>query len=135
MMFCLMTLCVGRPRGMRRESIKYIKNLALCMSKKRIPREQQQKIALEQVKTFLQEAEEAFSEDKAWANRLVGKARRAAMKVKLKMPRELKRKYCKHCYAFLMPGVNARVRTARGKVVISCFDCKKFMRIPIGRKK
>ena len=120
------------------KNLKILRELSFTnnMTKKpRLSREQQQKIALEQVKTFLQEAEEAFSEDKAWANRLVGKARRAAMKVKLKMPRELKRKYCKHCYAFLMPGVNARVRTARGKVVISCFDCKKFMRIPIGRKK
>ena len=100
------------------------------MSKKPyISREQQQKIALQQVKTLLGEAEKAFSEDRTWAHRQVGKARRVAMKVKLKMPQEYKRKYCKHCYSFLMPGVNSRVRTARGKVIISCFECKKFMRI------
>ena len=29
------------------------------------------------------------------------------------------------------PGVNARVRTRSGKVIISCLECKKFMRIPI----
>lgn len=99
--------------------------------KQRLSKEQQQNIALQQVKTLLQEAEQFFPENRVWANRLVGKARRAAMKVKLKMPREYKRKYCKHCYAFLMPGVNARVRTRAGKVIISCLECKRFTRIMI----
>lgn len=101
------------------------------MTKKFLSKEQKQKIALEEVKKLFQQAEEAFPTRRAWAHRLVRKARRAAMKVKLRMPREYKRKYCKHCYSFLIPGVNSRVRTARGKVIISCFECKKFVRVPV----
>lgn len=100
------------------------------MSKPRIPKEKQKEIALERVRILFQEAEKVFAKDKTMANRYVTLARKIAMKVKLKMPRELKRRYCKHCYKYLQPGVNSRVRTRAGKVVISCLECKKFMRIP-----
>ncbi len=101
------------------------------MSKRKIPRSKQQELAIIEIKKLFQQAEETFPKDRAWSNRLIRKARRAAMKVKLKMPRELKRKYCKYCYSFLMPGVNSRLRTRAGKVIISCFECKKFTRIPL----
>ncbi len=88
-------------------------------------------IALTRVKTLFTQAEEVFSKNPALAHRYVTLARKIAMKLKIRMPSELKRKYCKHCYKFLMPGVNARIRTRSGKVVISCLECKKFMRIMI----
>ena len=105
------------------------------MSKPVIPKSEQKKIAKERVKILFQQAEEVFSKNKSLANRYVTLARKVAMKVKLRMPVELKRKFCKHCYKFLMPGVNARVRTRDGKVIISCLECKKFTRIPVRKKK
>src|SRR3989338_3564435 len=101
------------------------------MSKPLLPKHKQKEIALERINILFEEAEKAFSKNKALADRYVSLARKIAMKVKLKIPLKLKRKFCKHCYKFLMPGVNSRVRTRTGKVVISCFECKKFMRIPI----
>ena len=79
-------------------------------------------------------AEAAFNKDKALANRYIKNARKAAMKVRMRLPAALKRKFCKHCYSFLMPGKNSRVRVNRGKVIISCFECKKFTRIPLKKK-
>ena len=105
------------------------------MSKPVIPKSKQKEIAKERVKKLFSEAEKVFSRNKSLAHRYVTLARKIAMKVKLRMPRELKRKYCKHCYKFLMPGVNARVRTRDGKVIISCLECKKFMRIPVRKRK
>lgn len=99
------------------------------MSKPLISKEKQKEIALERVIELFKQAEQVFTSDKTLANRYVKIARDIAMAVKLKMPRELKRRYCKHCYAYLMPGKNCRVRTRLGKVVISCLDCKKFMRV------
>lgn len=96
---------------------------------------EEKRIALERIKTLFQEAEKVFSRDKTLANRYVSLARKIAMKVKLRFPQELKRRFCKHCYAYLMPGVNSRVRVRLGKVVISCLECKKFMRIPIRKRK
>jgi ribonuclease P protein subunit RPR2 len=104
------------------------------MSKPLIPKSKQKEIAKERVKILFQQAEEVFSRNKSLAHRYVTLARKIAMKVKLRMPIELKRKYCKHCYKFLMPGVNARIRTRDGKVIISCLECKKFTRIPVRKK-
>ena len=101
------------------------------MARSPIPKNKQHQIAQERVSTLFEEAEKAFSKDKTRAHHYVDLARKIAMKVKLRIPMELKRRFCKHCYSYLQPGVNARVRTRAGKVIISCLGCKKFMRIPI----
>lgn len=100
------------------------------MKKYKIKSEEAKKIALERVEALISRAKEVFKEDKALANRYVTLARKIAMKVRLRIPSHLKRNFCKHCYKFLMPGVNCRVRTQRGKVVYYCLECKKFMRFP-----
>ena len=87
------------------------------------------------VKELFAKAEEAFGKNKSLANRYVKNARKAAMKVRMRLPAVLNRKFFKHCYSFLMPGKNSRVRVNRGKVIIYCMDCKKFTRIPLNIKK
>lgn len=87
------------------------------------------KIAEERIKKLFQQAEEVFASDKSLANRYVTLARKIAMKTKVRIPPELKGKFCKHCYKFLTPGINSRIRTRAGKVIISCLECKKFKRI------
>lgn len=93
--------------------------------------EEQKKIAKERIVILFKHADEVFSKDKALANRYVALARKISMKYKVRIPRELKRKFCKHCYKYLKPGVNCRVRTRDGKVVYYCLECKKFMRFLI----
>lgn len=101
------------------------------MSKPLFSKSKQKEIALQRIKALFQQAEEVFPENKALANRYISLARKIAMKVHAQIPRELKRRMCKHCYSYLKPGVNARIRTREGKVIISCFECKRFARIPI----
>ena len=93
----------------------------------KVNKKQLRKIALERVETLFLEAGKVFSKDPGLANKYVKNARKIAMKVNLTIPRELKRKYCKHCYSYLKPGVNARVRIKK-MVVYTCFNCKKYMR-------
>ena len=93
-----------------------------------------QEIARERVKELFEQAEEIFSKDTKLADRYVNLARKIAMKVNLKMPRGLNRKFCKHCYSFLKQGVNCRVRTQKHNVVYSCLVCNKHMRFPLARK-
>ena len=104
------------------------------MSKPLLSKQKQKEIALQRIKVLFRQAEEMFSKNKALANRYVLAGRKLAMKVHVQIPQELKRRMCKHCYSYLKPGVNARVRTREGKVIISCFECKKFARIPMKRK-
>ncbi|MEK6900937.1 MAG: ribonuclease P protein component 4 [Nanoarchaeota archaeon] len=101
------------------------------MGKPLLSKTKQNEIAEKRIRTLFAQAQEMFPHNTALANRYVSLARKIAMKVKTKIPLELKRRYCKHCYRYLLPGVNARVRTRQGKVVISCLECKKFMRIPL----
>lgn len=100
------------------------------MARAPIPKNKQKEIAKERIKILFDKADEVFP-NKSLANRYVTLARKISMKVKVRLPRELKRKFCKHCYKYLRSGTNARIRTRDGKVVISCFECKKFTRIPV----
>jgi len=91
-------------------------------------------IALERIKELFEQAELRFKKSPELSDRYVELARKIAMKYKVKMPRELKRRFCKHCYKYLMPGVNSRVRLTEKKVVYYCNFCKKYMRFPYIKK-
>src|SRR3989344_3503218 len=82
-----------------------------------------------------EEAKSIFKKNKKLSNRYVELARKIAMKVQLKMPKKYKRQFCKHCYSYLKPGVNSRVRINKNHVVIYCLECKKYTRIPLGKRK
>ncbi len=95
-------------------------------------------IAREQIERYLNMAQEVFLENKSLANRYVTLARNTAMKYQVRIPSQLKRCYCRHCYKFIRPGVNASVRTSRGKgghVVYYCKECGKYTRFPYARDK
>jgi len=91
-------------------------------------------IALDRIKTLFKEARAVFKKDKTLANRYVTLARKIAMKARIPIPAPLKRRFCKHCYKYLMPSVNCRIRTNKGKVVYYCLECKKYMRFPYNKK-
>ncbi len=86
------------------------------------------KIALERVKILFEQAKKIFKEDPKLAHRYVYLARKISMRFKVRIPRELKRKFCKHCYKYLVPNINCRVRIHNGHVVYYCLECKKYMR-------
>ena len=81
---------------------------------------------LKKINILFKEAKSNLSK----ANLYVNKARKIAMKVNLKIPKEFKRKYCKHCNNYFLAG-NYRVRTRNNFVVYSCFNCKKYMKFKI----
>jgi len=85
-------------------------------------------------KNYLEEIKELFAKAEkhpSKANFYIKEARRLAMKYRIRLPSNLKKLFCKHCYTYLMPGVNSRVRTQNGKLVITCLECKKFTRFPL----
>jgi ribonuclease P protein subunit RPR2 len=101
------------------------------MARPTIPKSKQKEIAKERIEILFEQAKLQFPKNKSLANRYVTLARKLAMKVRVRIPQEYKRKFCKHCHKYLQPGINSRTRTRDGKVIISCLECKKFMRIPI----
>jgi len=96
----------------------------------------QKKLAYERILELFKQADLSANEGKfSLSNRYVTLARKLSMKFKVQIPRELKRKFCKHCYRFLKPGVTSRVRIHRSKVIIYCLKCKKFMRFELNSKR
>ncbi|MFB6083916.1 MAG: ribonuclease P protein component 4 [Halorientalis sp.] len=63
------------------------------------------------------------------ARTYVRRARRIAERNRLSLPTEFRRFTCDRCDAYLRPGVNARVRTRDGHVVVTC-DCGGHARYP-----
>jgi len=95
----------------------------------------QREIALERNKTLFKQDRDVFKEDKNLANRYVELARKIAMKYKVRIPSDMQKQFCRHCYKFLMPNVNCRIRLKDGKVVYYCLECKHFMRFPYTKEK
>ncbi len=92
-------------------------------------------VVAERVRQLFSLARQTFRKDPALSDRYVALARKMAMKHRFRMPRELKRQFCKHCGSYLVPGANVRVRTQRGKVVLFCMVCRHLMRFPYAREK
>lgn len=99
-------------------------------------REQREKrrIALERIDALFTLAGQVFPHYPGLANRYVEIALAVQQKARIRMPRKWKRRYCKKCRSFLVPGVNARVRLRDGKVVVKCLECGHVMRHPYIRE-
>ncbi|MAG91357.1 ribonuclease P [Candidatus Woesearchaeota archaeon] len=91
----------------------------------------QQQIAKKRIRFLFNEAKESFKKDKRLSDKNVKLARRIAMKYKIRLPSSLKKKFCKNCYQYLVPGVNCRVRIHRHKIIYYCFSCKHYIRHPV----
>ncbi len=89
------------------------------------------RIARERIAHLFSQADGIFAADRQLANRYVQLARKLAMKARVRIPRELKRKFCRHCDTYLRPGANTRIRIAKSRVIILCLACKRFTRIPV----
>ncbi|MEF8879438.1 MAG: ribonuclease P [Candidatus Thermoplasmatota archaeon] len=99
-------------------------------------KKQEKKIARQRIHRLFNMAEQAALNKKIdRANRYVEIARKLSMRHLVKIPRKYKRRFCKHCYHYLLPGVTCRIRIHKGKVVFYCYNCKKFFRIPLNPKK
>jgi len=81
---------------------------------------------LDEIKLILEKA----SKDERLSKRYVKKAKRLAMHFKVKLPKEIKRKFCKYCFS-LFKGGNYKVRTSKKKLIIQCLECKKYTRFKI----
>lgn len=91
------------------------------------------KIAMERIEILFEQARLEFSRHPERSNRFVGLARRIAMRQRIRIDREFRRQFCHHCYAFLVPGNNVRIRVHRSNVVVTCHRCNKRTRYSLVR--
>jgi len=90
-------------------------------------------IAAERVAILFAEAEQAFSGHPERSDRYVELARKIAMKARISIPRQFKRRYCPYCHHYWLPGKTVRIRTHKGRVIYTCLLCKKHRRFVVKR--
>ena len=97
----------------------------------------QKRIGSERVRILFELASQEFKNHPERSNRYVQLARKIAMRYNIRMPRELKRKFCKKCYKYLMPAVNCRIRASakQRSVIVKCLECGNVMRYPYKKGK
>ena len=103
--------------------------------KKRNDQEKIKKIANERIEILFKRAEETFAKNPERANRYIQIARRIAMKLNIRLNKQQKRSFCKHCYSYLVSGNNAITRIRNGNIITYCKICKKYTRIPLTKKR
>ena len=81
------------------------------------------------IRHLFNEAHEVRITDPSSASRYVFLARKLAAKAKVRIPRELKRQFCKQCNTLFIPGKNYTVRTTGKTISYTCKVCKKITRI------
>lgn len=74
-------------------------------------------------------AHEEHSQHPDRSDRYVAIARRISTRLRVRMPRELKRLFCKHCGCYL-PAPARRVRLRDGMVTVTCLRCGVVVRYP-----
>lgn len=75
-------------------------------------------------------AQDIYPKSPELANRYVDIARRISMRHRVSIPREFKRRICKECGSFLVPGENCRIRIDGKNIIITCLKCGAIKRYP-----
>jgi len=100
--------------------------------RKNTNKQNQKNIAKQRIsKLFIMAEKVAHSGRLNLADRYIEIARKISMRNLVPIPKEFKRRYCKHCYRYMLPGESCIVRISRKKIITRCFYCKKTMRFPI----
>lgn len=88
-------------------------------------------IAYQRIQLLLNLAEdEARQSHLEQSNRYAYLARKIGMRYRIRLPRELKRRICKRCNSYLLPGKTSRVRLKGVNVTVTCLNCGNQMRYP-----
>jgi ribonuclease P protein subunit RPR2 len=96
--------------------------------------ETQIKIAKERIEILFKEAESVVSKRPDLAKRYIKLAKKIGMRYNVRLG-EFKRRFCKYCYSFLLPGVTCSQRLRNGRITIKCFSCNKTIHYPYKIKK
>jgi ribonuclease P protein subunit RPR2 len=92
-------------------------------------------IARERMDLLMDQADQAALQGRMdLADRYVDMARRVGMRYNVRLRPVHRRKFCKACYRYLLPGSTSRTRMNRGRVVTTCLRCGHVMRRPMGDK-
>ena len=83
-------------------------------------------IAKERVRLLVDHALREALYDVILANDQAKLVRKIAMRMRLRLPYEIRQLYCKRCKEFILPGISSRIRIGRSRlkaIRITCLKC------------
>jgi ribonuclease P protein subunit RPR2 len=95
----------------------------------------QKDIAMERIVNLFSLAEKEFREKPERSARYIELASKIGMRYNVRIPVSTKRKFCKHCHAYLSPGVSSKVRKGKDGVVVTCLSCGRPRRYGIPKRR
>lgn len=92
----------------------------------------QEKIAKERIQILFSLAEKEFRKHPERSKRYVELARKIGLRYNVRLPKELKRMFCKNCNSLLIPDYSSQLRidSKSETIVLKCKNCNKIYRIP-----
>jgi len=87
-------------------------------------------LAEKRIERLLKLAGEVFRQYPERADRYVELAWKIKTRYNVRLPSHLKRKFCRKCLSFWVPGFSCRVRLHSGRVNITCLRCGRVVRLP-----
>jgi len=106
------------------------------LSRRKRRREWIKDLAVQRAEILLNLSHKTYAKDPELARRYVKLAVSILKRARAKLPRKLKRTFCKSCFEPLIPGVTARVRLRNNRmphIVITCLRCGRRYRVPYKR--
>lgn len=99
--------------------------------------EWQLKIAKERIGKLLEMAEKNFMEKPGYSRRYCELAIKTGMRYNIRLDKKVKRKICKKCFSFLVPGETSTIRTSpkQQAIITACKNCNSIIRFPYRREK
>jgi ribonuclease P protein subunit RPR2 len=88
----------------------------------------QQRIARERIQILFDLAEKEFKKHPERSKRYVELARKMGLRYNIRLPKELKKKFCKNCSTLLKPGLTSEIRIRNKILTIRCKICNKIYR-------
>ena len=98
-----------------------------------IKRKETKRQATIAARTLLELSASTAREDLDLAKEQAALARKLMLKYNIRFGWDLKRFYCHGCKGLIVPGMNARVRLARGMVLTTCANCGRVNRKRLGQ--
>jgi len=105
------------------------------MPRKRSVKDYYKAIAVERIERLFELAERVFEKRPELSDRYVKLAWKIATRYNVRLPVNLKRKFCRKCLSFLRPGASCRVRVQSGCVIVTCLRCGHAVHQPFKSKK
>ncbi|MFT4304060.1 MAG: ribonuclease P protein component 4 [Candidatus Woesearchaeota archaeon] len=95
----------------------------------KLTKNEQKKVAKDHVNILLSEADKVFDKNKSLANRYIEIVIAIRNKIKIRLTKQQKSKFCKKCNSYLRPGVNCNVRIKNKFVLYHCKECGNIRRL------